>query len=410
MLKRTFDLFKRYRVILYLRMSDPGQNPRSPEQQEAMIRDLIHSMKLPWTVVKIYRDDGISGRLKRKRHGYQEMLADIRMRRVTADLILVDTTERFGRVEDLQPIRKELFDSEGILLLTADTRFADPTTPMGKAYSAFEAMRATEEGRIKAHQVLRGKRDLAQQGYWPGGVHPFGLQFSPDFATIKGHQEIVGNHLTPCPEQAPILKLAFAKAHETGWGQTRLAKFLTAHPDIPDKFKPFLPTTVGRWLKNPIYHGHLRWPIHSTDIIADSRVIERNNPEDVLELPGFCEPLVSKEVWDAVQDLRTKRSESIRRGREARPDERKLLRAPSPGMVLKYLLTGLVRCGECQRSMDPSSSKYTNKSGETVKYVSYVCPGYLGGVCANNRRVPEAWLRETVVAELRHRLFPDFDK
>jgi hypothetical protein len=219
--------------------------------------------------------------------------------------------------------------------------------------------------------------------------------------------EIKGHSVKPHPEENWILKLAFATAKDTGWGQTRVARFLTDHPEIPSKFKPFHAATVGHWLKNTIYYGHLTWAFSSTDLIDETRVSEPNPPSEVLHVPNFCEPIVAQELWDAVNQLRRKRGEAIRRALDAkRQNGGKQLRAPAPGMVLTHLLTGLVRCADCKRSMRPSSSKYTNVRGDTTSYVSYVCPGYLDGLCENSKRVPEDWLRETVVERLRNRLFP----
>ena len=106
--------------------------------------------------------------------GYRQMLNDLRTGTVVADLILVDTLERLGRVAELPTIRKNLLERNGILVLTADSNFADPTTPQGMSLGHGEVMRATEDGRIKAHNVLRGKRDAAEQKHWPGGPPPFG--------------------------------------------------------------------------------------------------------------------------------------------------------------------------------------------------------------------------------------------
>ena len=79
-------------------------------------------------------------------------------------------------------------------------------------------------------------------------------------------------------------------------------------------------------------------------------------------------------------------------------------------MTLKYLLTGLVRCGHCKRAMNPSSSApYITKSGEAKRYTAYSCPGSVAGVCQNSTRVPEEWLREVVIDTTRERLFPGYE-
>ena len=76
-------------------------------------------------------------------------------------------------------------------------------------------------------------------------------------------------------------------------------------------------------------------------------------------------------------------------------------------MTLRYLLTGLVRCGHCSRAMNPTSSAaYVTKSGEAKRYTAYSCPGSVSGVCPNGTRVPEDWLRKVVIGTVRQRLFP----
>lgn len=389
-------------------MSSDQQNKRSPEQQLAEIQSRLKAMGYRWTIVKIYRDDGKSGRYLRKRPGYQAMMRDIRSGSVAVDLILVDTLERFGRVEELPTIRKELSEKYGVLVLTADVNFMDPTTPQGKALGMFESMRATEDGRIKAHNVLRGKRDAARQRHWPGGAPPFGYRLQNVMKEVNGCQEVDYRVLVPDPAKAWIITLLFERAVETGEGQTRLARYLNSHPDIPDAFKPFQPPSIGYWLDNPIYYGELLWEQNSTGIVDDTRVVERNVEADMTRVPDFCEPIVNRKSWDAVQLVRQARRASLAASRQKQcgPND-KLITPRAPGLTLKYLLTGLVRCGHCGRSMTPSTSpEYIAKDGSSQRYVSYVCPGYIARICPNNRRVPEQWLRTAVIEKIRGRLFP----
>lgn len=410
MLNRHFNPQQPYRAVAYLRMSSDLQNPRSPDQQLAEINKRLAALGLPWKVVKVYRDEGISGRLVRKRPDYQRMLQDIKTGDLQVDLILVDTVERFGRVDDLPSIRKGLYEKHGVLVLTADSNFADPHTPQGKALGMFEAMRATEDGRIKAHNVLRGKRDTAQRGRWPGGPPPFGYKLESVMKEAKGRQEVDYCKLVRDPETDWIIALLFNKAFESGFGQTRLARFLNEHPDIPAKFKPFKHTSIAYWLESRIYCGELVWAQHCTGIVDDMRVTEPNREEDIIRVPNFCEPIVSREVQDAILKLRTARSERIlqSRQRNARGTEGKLIEPPAPGMTLKYLLSGLVRCGHCQRSMVPNSSApFVTQSGESHTYTAYVCPASGSEVCCNKRRIPEEWLRKVVIETLRKRLFPE---
>jgi len=410
MLKRFFDPKLAYRIAVYLRMSSDQQNKRSPEQQLAEIKRTLKALSYNWIIVETYRDDAKTGRLLRNRKDYQRMMQGIKTGEINVDIVLVDTIERFGRVEELQAIRKELYEKHGVLVLTADTGFTDPNTPQGKAMGMVEAMRASEHGRILGHNVLRGKRDAAEQGHWPGGPPPFGLMLENIMKDVKGRQEVDHSILVHNPETNWIMKLLFDKACETGWGQTRLARFLNDHLDIPDKFKPFQAPSVGYWLDNPIYSGELLWEQNSTGIVDDARVVERNRPEDMLRVPHFCTPTVSRQQQEAIWVVRHARRNAILAARAgAKRNDGKLIDPPAPGMTLKYLLTGLVRCGHCKRAMNPcSSAAYVTKSGESKRYTAYSCPGSVSGACENCTRVPEEWLREIVIETLRERLFPGF--
>ena len=408
MLQRFFDPKHPYRVVLYLRMSSDKQNPRSPQQQIDEIKRRLHALGYRWVIVKIYRDDAISGKFLRKRKGYQEMLRELKTGAVVADLILVDTLERLGRVEELPTIRKDLFERHGILVLTADSNFCDPNTPQGKALGMFEAMRATEDGRVKAHNVLRGKRDAASQKHWPGGAPPFGYMLKSVLKTVNGREEVDYCLLVPNPVTRWVMEHLFELAEKTSHGSNRLAQALNDDPRIPGEYKPFQPETVAYWLDSRIYYGDLYWGINATGVVDDTRVIEPNAEKDVLHVPEFCEPLVSRERWDNVHAVRQVRSQRSLAARALKKiADGKQLVAPAPGLTLNYLLSGLLFC-ECGVRMVASSTRpYVAKDGIERRYTSYVCPGYLAGHCENGTRVPEEWVRSVVLGKLRERLFPE---
>lgn len=408
MLKNKFDPKSSYRAVAYLRMSSDQQNPRSPDQQLDEIQRRLQQLGYNWRIIKVYRDDAKSGRYLRKRTEYQRMMRDLKSGAVKADLILVDTLERFGRVDDLVNIRADLYGKHGVLVLTADSSFADPNTPQGRALGAFEAMRATEDGRVKAHNVLRGKRDAARRKHWPGGEPPFGFMLQSVMVSINGRDEVDHCILVPNPETRFIIEMLFEQAAATSWGTTRLSRWLDAHPDLPANLKPFYPSSVGYWLDNPIYYGELRWEEHSTGIVDDSRVAVKNKEEDILRIPEFCEGIISRERWHEVQALRNlRRQRQLDAKRRKEANDGKLLSPPAPGLTVNYLLSGLLFCGSCGLRMTASSSSpYTDKDGQSRRYTSYVCPGYIASHCENATRVPEAWIRKVVIETMLQRLLP----
>ena len=404
MLKRELDFFKKLRAVVYLRVSDDKQNPRSPDQQLAEIKRRLKAMKYPWTIVKIYRDDFISGQLVRKRPQFQQMLRDVRSGDVVVDLILVDTTERLGRNLELPHTINRLREVHGVLLLVAANNFVDPTTPAGRAMEILDTSRATEENRAKAHNVVRGKRDMIEQGKWPGSHPPFGLKLV-EVMKIEGGRDVVDYHtIAPDPATAWIIEKLYQMAFELSWGAGRITQAFNADPQIPEYLKPLNFTTVGRWLSSPLYAGDLVWNAHSTGIVNDVRVKEKNPEHEVVCIKDFCEAIVPRDVWDAVQALRHARGRKIRESREVKLDASlKTIRPRARGLTVGYPLSGLVFCECGLRMVASSTSEYTTKSGDSRRYTVYVCPS-----CRNTAqgsvRVSEEWLRGAVLAKLFDRL------
>src|SRR5690349_14560852 len=124
MITRGYNIAFAYIVVLYLRMSDPRQNARSPQQQQAHIEEVMRRCGCRWTVVKVYQDAGVKGRYFQRRLQFQEMLRDIEVGIVKPDLIVVDNMERFGRAEQFEPLRQKLKTHHGVLIVAADNNFA----------------------------------------------------------------------------------------------------------------------------------------------------------------------------------------------------------------------------------------------------------------------------------------------
>ena len=405
MFDRKYDPSQAYAYVMYGRMSLDTQNERSPDQQFNTIMETIQRHGHPWREVERYRDNGVSGRYMAKRTGLQDMLRDIETGRVAVDLIIVDTIERFGRNEEISDLRRKLSSNHGVLVVTADNNFADPTGFLGKALTMMEQFRANDHGRVLGHNVIRGKKDAARRGHWPGGPKPFGFRLkrifdhgdpSADFHSV----------LEVDPRESAALKLAFERAAETGHGSSLMSKWWNQNPEIPDDFKPTSIHTMAYRLKNKIAIGVLVWGVNRTDVVNDARVIERN-PDGPEEIAGFCPPLVSVELFERVQVVFQERSDDFQAKRQSNPDapsQEKLIRPQTPGLALKYPLSGVARCGLCGASMRPVPSGSPNKTKKN--YLYYSCPRHFVGACENAHHVREDKLRAAVIDRLRARLFP----
>lgn len=132
MIKQKLDLNAAINVVLYGRMSSEMQNEKSPDQQFSEIEGLIRKLGKPWNIVDRYRDEAISGKFVGKRPGFRQMIGDIRASKTPIRAILVYNYERLGRAEEVAALRLVLRQKYGVVVLTWDTNFADPTTDLPK--------------------------------------------------------------------------------------------------------------------------------------------------------------------------------------------------------------------------------------------------------------------------------------
>jgi len=402
MIKPEFKLGARNRYAIYARMSDEKQNTRSPDQQVEMIRHQLRLSGFHWEEVAIYTDRHVSGRLTERRPEYHRLRHDIINRRIEIDILLVDTFDRFSRAREAVILREELYQA-GVVLMTADSNFTDPTTGAGELLAFFEAWRAREDNRVKSHMVLRGKRDIAQLGLWPGGPAPLGYALERVDRSLVPGATANSCRLVPDPASRWIIQRMFELADTMGWGTVRIAKALNEDAKIPDQYKPFVPASVGRRLASNIYVGELIWERHHYDVRRDSRIVQRTGEEEWIKYPGFCEPLVDFAQFVRVNEVRERRAARILERNPAAYDGKSRC---GSGIALRYLLSGLVTCGCCGLAMTISVTKpYVTADGVSKTYPSYICPSRGSGNCHNTSRISEPWLREEVVKLVRSRLF-----
>ncbi|HEY1068090.1 MAG TPA: recombinase family protein, partial [Pirellulales bacterium] len=271
MIKQSFDFARNWEYVRYVRMSSDLQNPRSLDQQFEAIDAAVKRRGLThWRCVGDYPDDAQSGRYVWRRPQFKKMIADMTSGRCRAKVIIVHSTDRLGRTEQLTAIRAKLFREHGIVVLTVDSGLEDPLSVSGQAFAFVETLRSTGENRARAEKVLLGKMDLVSQGYWGGGPPPLGfeLEEATDVVAYRGRNRRRPSKLKVDLRTSPIVVRIFELAHQ-GVGQDGIAVLLNEDQDVPADLKPFHGATIGRILDNPIYSGTLRWNYRCTDVLYD---------------------------------------------------------------------------------------------------------------------------------------------
>ncbi|MGH6966679.1 MAG: recombinase family protein [Phenylobacterium sp.] len=167
---------------------------------------------------------------------------------------------------------------------------------------------AAEYSRELSDKVIRTKRGLALQGYWPGGNPGLGLRrcvilgdgrlgapLAPGEANaIKGNRVIV----VPGPaEEVAVLRRLFHLFVTTKTTPNALARRLNAEGANAGLDRPWTQARARRALSNELYIG--------THILGRAEVrfgrSKRRPRETWLRVPGMAEPIVSQRVFREAQ-------------------------------------------------------------------------------------------------------------
>ncbi|MBI2599762.1 recombinase family protein [Candidatus Daviesbacteria bacterium] len=179
-----------------------------------------------------------------------------------------------------------------------------------------------------SENTKRGLRQKVKRGEMPGRA-PLGYLnvFTPD------HRKII----IPDKKRAPIIKQAFEMFATSKYRIFDIADFLARNGLIRTSKRSWKADRVSRLvLTNPFYYGHFKFlgEIHE----------------------GKHTPIITKKLWDTVQEVWRKRSRSWHDVRPVKP------------------LTGLFRCGQCGMMITAEiKEKFYKTTNHHATYIYYRC-------------------------------------
>jgi len=292
------------KFVIYARISPRGSgydadNETSIPMQLQYCRDYakLHG----GTVVGEYVDIFASGK-DTDRPQFREMIAQLDDPECPWDCILCYKLSRFSRSRrDCENLFYAL--TEHGKSFASVTENIDINSISGRAYVGMLQIFNQLEREQCAENVRNRMLTIAKAGGCPNGRAPLGY-----WRSGKKHDNII----VPDPATAPVMRELFRR--------------FAAREPLTDILRT-LPRHLGmqnaiRLLRNPVYVGKV--------------------PYAGQVFPGKHEPLVTPEVFDAVQALLPQKSPEI----DVRPSRQKF----------PYILAGILRCS-CGRFMTPASAK-----------------------------------------------------
>ena len=325
-----------HRIGIYVRVSTEEQAQvveGSIDSQQHRLKKFVEAkneVERKWgSIVESYIDDGFSAKDTR-RPAYQRMMRDIHSGRI--NLILVNDVSRLSRnIHDFCVLLKDLEQCKA-KFLSVKEQF-DTSTPAGEMMIFNMINLAQFERRQTAERVSMNFHSRALRGLMSGGNPILGFEKDP---LNKGKLCVV-------PEEAAKVRRLFEIYLETGSRQetARQLNALGITPKIA-KGRKCRHALSGRWTVGSVAN-HLK----NMAYIGKLEVNRRFKNEDQDTLKAWQQYQVVAATWPAIIDEDTFYSVQ-KLIEENRQQERARF---AKGEKRVFLLSGILRCGECERAL-----------------------------------------------------------
>ena len=289
-----------------------------------------------------YRDEGVSGSIM-QRPGLIKLRDAIKSGAI--DLVVVYDPDRFARNVSHQLIITEEIDNRGVKLDFVN--FDWKNTPEGQMFYTIRGAISQYEREKIRERTMTGRLQKAKQGKMPHGHKPYGYDYDQENSTLVINEN-----------EANTVSLMYKWLINEDIGINGIAKRLTGM-GIPTKknAEQWHRVVVKQILMNPIYMGIFyanRYNCKDYGLNKFKSKEERIyfTVRDESEwIPIAVPQIIDEDTWEKVQSI-LKNAKRLWAGQEKR----------------KYLLSGLVTCGEC---CDNMSGVYGKEWSNKYRY--YTC-------------------------------------
>ena len=250
------------RAALYLRVSTEEQAAEgySLDAQRMMLED--YCIAEGWDAVKVYEDDGYSGR-NTKRPSYQRMMSEMDQ----WDLIVVIKMDRIHRNSRNFMNMMEELDRHGKMFVSSSESL-DTTNAMGRFVVDMIQRIAQLESEQIGERTQLGMREKAET-LTPEGPGKKTMGFTPPFGYT-----LENGRLVAVPEEMEVVTDIFSSYSE-GEAMDAICYSLNRDRRLTRKGNPWNKYNLRNILHNPVYAGYMRWEDllirHDADIVLTPR-------------------------------------------------------------------------------------------------------------------------------------------
>ena len=321
---------------IYVRVSteEQAQEGYSIRAQEQKLKD--YARIKDWSIFKIYRDEGISGKNISARPAINELIEDIKQGNIKN--VLVFKIDRLTRnTRDLIDL-VEFFNAHDCTFNSLNESI-DTQSATGRMFIKIIGIFAEFERENIVERVTLGLERKVKEGYTLATC-----------IVTYGYNRNKGEKIqTINEEEAKVVRQIFDMFLHKNMTYHKIAKILNDR-NIPTKLNSvWQPSIISAILKNSTYKGYVRYAVRD----------EKRN----FETKGLHEPIITEELFDETQVLIKKKITKVYK--KPPQDER--------------FFAGLLFCGICGRKLTVHRGKKTRRDGTVIERDSYRCNDYSFG-------------------------------
>lgn len=318
------------KVFLYERVSSEEQARHGyslDAQHEALIQFCDHNSHV---ILGVYRDEGISARKPyTKRPAMLQLLRDVET--IKPDIILFTKLDRwFRNIKEYYKVQ-DILDRCKVDWKAINEEY-DTSTASGRLYVNIKLSIAQDEADRTGERIKDVHSSLVAQGRVLGGTPPFGYSYK-DKRLVKNENSIIVRDAVD----------HYMMHHS----MNMTTRYINEKYGLNKHHSHFV-----RMFRNPLYKGQYR------------------------DNPNFCEPLLTVEEWNALQEMLSKNVKKA--------------------SFRVYLFTGLIICPCCGKKMGGCFG--SNRKYYRCSHRSY---GYCDMKHTVNEKKLETWLLENVEEDFR---------
>lgn len=363
------DKMRDFSVALYIRLSkeDSGKNNQNTvENQKALLEDFVEN-KPDMKVVDIYIDNGFSG-TNFERPAFQKMMEDGKRGKINC--IIVKDLSRFGRSYlEIGNYLEKIFPFLNIRFVSVTDHFDTFATASSEdsrvLANGIEVPLKNIINEVYAKDISRKVGSAIEikkrEGRYGGGVAPYGYQKSN---IVKGKYEVD-------EEAAKVVRYIFElRLKEYGYcsivkilnekgikspSAYRYEKGIIKNEKMKDALWKIY--AIEGMLRDEVYLGNMvRGKTHSAMYKGEKRhYVPRS---EWIIVPGTHEPIVSKELFEAVQAVNKKKAQ----------EHKDRLEKAKENPKRDNLFKGKIFCGDCGIAMGCAVGNYNS--------MNYYCSNY----------------------------------